>query len=348
MKHFFCALCLLLLTGAALQAAPAAGARYAIRGKLQGMDTGWVYISYHYQETDHIDSTRIAAGNFFISAHLPEPLMVTMKLSGNPQQVSFLAGYDTITVQAAASRLFDAAVSGSPEQDAWMKYREEFMAKVPRRNGRDDTAFVKALENQSEAYVRQYSNWLGAAIVIYDRFISYKGTEKAKVLYEVLDPAVKQSYYGRRIAYYFDAGIRTALGAVAPVFRLPDAAGVMRALQEFRGKYLLVDFWASWCPPCRKENPELVKAYLKYKTKGFDILGVSLDSNKPQWLAAVAKDGLLWTQLCDSNGYDGGVTALYGIKAVPQNFLLDKNGKIIAKNLRGEQLQLTLQAILGQ
>jgi peroxiredoxin len=136
------------------------------------------------------------------------------------------------------------------------------------------------------------------------------------------------------------------VGQVAPDFTLPDPSGKMISLSSFRGKYLLVDFWASWCGPCRQENPNVVKAYQQYKGKNFTILGVSLDKTKDQWQKAIQADGLAWNHVSDLKFWDSAVVPLYGINAIPTNFLLDPQGKVIATNLRGPALEAKLQEVL--
>ena len=137
-----------------------------------------------------------------------------------------------------------------------------------------------------------------------------------------------------------------AVGKTAPAFSLPDTAGKTVSLQSFRGKYTLVDFWASWCAPCRKENPAVVAAFNAYKDKNFTILGVSLDKNKAAWLNAIQKDGLTWQHVSDLKEWESMVVPLYGIEGIPFNVLLNPEGKIIAMNLRGEALEKELATVL--
>ncbi len=137
-------------------------------------------------------------------------------------------------------------------------------------------------------------------------------------------------------------------GSVAPDFAMAQPDGQPLKLSQLRGKYLLIDFWASWCGPCRVENPNVVKAYSQYAPKGFEILGVSLDQNRERWLDAITKDGLTWPQVSDLKGWQNEAAQLYGVSSIPHTFLLDKEGKIIARNLRGEALWAKLREVLGE
>lgn len=159
-------------------------------------------------------------------------------------------------------------------------------------------------------------------------------------LYNGLSANIKASEGGKAFGDLLPKIKAVALGATAPEFAEADTAGKMISLSAFRGKYVLIDFWASWCGPCRRENPNVVKAYNKYKDKNFTILGVSLDrpTAKNAWLAAIKKDGLNWTQVSDLQFWKSKTADIYGVRAIPQNFLLDPNGKIIGKNLRGDDL----------
>ncbi|MBY0426908.1 MAG: TlpA family protein disulfide reductase, partial [Cytophagales bacterium] len=138
----------------------------------------------------------------------------------------------------------------------------------------------------------------------------------------------------------------TIVGQPVCEISLTDNKGVLSNLSDLRGKYVLLDFWASWCVPCRKENPELVKVYNKYNSKGFEIYSVSIDEVKEAWLGAIEEDKLTWKQVSDLKGWEGTTAVQYNLEAIPSNFLLDKEGKILYKNLDAKQLDLLLAKVI--
>ena len=162
-----------------------------------------------------------------------------------------------------------------------------------------------------------------------------------------LDTSVNQLFYVKEMMKEADKRYATALGRPAPYLQVTDTSGRLSALYE-NGCYTLIDFWASWCLPCRKENTALKKLFQKYRTVGFSITSVSLDENKLLWLNAVKQDKLSWKQLNDLKGWNGTATTSYGIKAIPMNYLVNKDGVIIAKNLHAEQIDKLLANILKQ
>lgn len=169
---------------------------------------------------------------------------------------------------------------------------------------------------------------------------------KGEPMFALLAPALQNSEKGKELAELIEMGRKTMLGKQAIDFIQPDANGNSVSLSSFKGKYVLVDFWASWCGPCRTESPNLVKAYEKYKAKNFEILGVSLDQNKEKWLKAINDDHYTWTQAGDMKGWENAAARVYGIQGIPFNVLLDPDGVIIARNLRGEALEKKLAEVL--
>ncbi|HEY8780106.1 MAG TPA: TlpA disulfide reductase family protein [Mucilaginibacter sp.] len=169
-------------------------------------------------------------------------------------------------------------------------------------------------------------------------------------LYDSLSQRLKDTETAKVFKKSLDVLRNTAIGVMAPDFSQNDVNGAPVKLSSFRGKYVLLDFWASWCGPCRQENPNVVKVYNKYKDKNFTILSVSLDKadGRNAWIEAIKNDGLTWTQVSDLKFWNNQVAALYAITSIPANFLIDPNGKIIARDLRGDDLETKLGEVLGK
>ncbi|GAB2985025.1 TlpA disulfide reductase family protein [Mucilaginibacter puniceus] len=169
-------------------------------------------------------------------------------------------------------------------------------------------------------------------------------------LYNVLSADLKATEAAKVLKASIDRAKLSAVGAMAPDFTQNDTRGLPVKLSMFKGKYLLIDFWASWCGPCRQASPTMVRLFNKYKTRNFNILGVSLDrpGAKADWLAAIKNDGLVWTQVSDLKFWENSAAQLYSVTAIPSNFLLDPEGKIIARDLRGVDLENKLAEVLGK
>ncbi|OKS88777.1 peroxiredoxin family protein [Mucilaginibacter polytrichastri] len=172
---------------------------------------------------------------------------------------------------------------------------------------------------------------------------------KIEPLFKSLSPQLQNNTSGQQLAKTIATAKVTAIGAMAPVFTQNDVNDKPVSLTDLRGKYVLIDFWASWCGPCRAENPNVVKAYEKYKDKNFTVLGVSLDQpgKKDAWMSAIKADGLTWTEVSDLQFWQNTVARQYGVLAIPQNFLVDPSGKIIGKNLRGDDLYKKLASLFN-
>jgi len=246
-----------------------------------------------------------------------------------------------------------------PIEDKMEAVLKEYKQADPAK--REDPSYQAAIEKRYVGAVNELTSLLQAFISEHpDSYISLlalselsnpnTGVEISNLtqLYTGLSESLKKTEFGIFLGNQILTISRTAIGAVAPDFTQNDPDGKPVKLSDFRGKYVLIDFWASWCSPCRQENPNLVKAYAQFKNKNFEILGVSLDNPNAEtaWLNAIERDRMTWTQVSDLQGWKNQAALLYGVEGIPQNFLIDPKGVIIAKNLRGEELIRTLSSLL--
>ena len=303
------------------------------------------YLSYEIRGKFVIDSAMMDSGSFIFRGIIPYPLKAQLlldrngvgltRLGNSPDVLIFFLDKGEIDLSSTDS-IKNSIITGSRINALYIKYKA-FIAGPTENKKERQLQYIKL--NPSSEFS------LGALHEIAGSDIDVVSIEP---LYNGLSDNIRNTIAGKEFAKSLEAARATSVGAMAPVFTQSDVNGKPVSLADFRGKYVLLDFWASWCGPCRAENPNVAKVYQQYHDKNFAVLGVSLDrpGKKDAWLAAIKADGLDWTQVSDLNFWDNQVAKQYGIGSIPKNFLIDPTGKIIAKNLRGEELREKLAEIL--
>jgi peroxiredoxin len=341
-----------------------------------------VYLVFNVDDKQITDSTLIRNGAFSFNGNLKYPVLSRLFLNKNPYVVNLAKGEKidylmfyleprNIKMMGKDS-LATMKISRSPENDAYadlklmlkqnnkqfadLRKEYELLPKEKQKDSLVLAGFIAREEQlMSDAYrvhlaiANKYTK-LHVGLISLAHIASQPDlAQQVLGVYQKLPVALKESPMGRGIPDAVNANINTKIGAVALDFVQNDPSGKKIKLSDLKGKYLLIDFWASWCGPCRKENPNLVSLYQKFNGQGFEILGVSLDQpgQYTNWVKAIKDDNLSWQQVSDLKGWDNEVARKYGVRSIPTSFLLDPNGKIIAKDLRGVELAKKLEEIFS-
>ena len=339
---------------------------YNINGTITNLEDQTVYLKKsNEKDIVTVDSANAKEGTFRFKGEIDLPMQYYITFENLDAEITFFNESSDIKIQGEADSLQKLTVKGSGSQELYEKYQTR-LTQIQQQQREIYYSYqdAKSASNKEEMelYQSQYMSLDSIRNEYSEKFIeehpaspvsayiamrsshTYDLTRLKEVV-NSFDTSLQKSFYVQQLSNRIEKLEKTAIGEKASEFSMDNPEGEPISLSDFRGQYVLLDFWAAWCSPCRAENPNVVEAYQKYNDEGFTVFGVSLDNNKEDWLKAIEKDNLTWKHVSDLKGWDNAASNLYGVMSIPQNYLLDEEGVIVAKNLRGEALHEKLDEI---
>lgn len=301
-----------------------------LKGTVVDTVAQYVYLQkFHNKMFTTIDSVKVKDGNFSFKTKVKTPELYGLSVNTAQSPLYIFLEKGPITVKLNPKKYYsNSVVEGSVSQDLFETYK-------------------KSNDIEISKFITEHPASIVSAYVLYRNW-SYRLTP-AQITQNIalLDKSLQSSTYVKELKELAIVLDGLAIGKKAPDFTANDPDGKPVRFSENLKGYTLVDFWASWCGPCRRENPNIVAAYKEFHDKGFNIIGISLDKKKENWVKGIQDDHLDWTHVSDLLFWNSAVAKLYGVRAIPANYLVDPNGIIVARNLHGEELQTTLKSLLG-
>lgn len=307
--------------------------KFEIIGKLSGFpDSTVIYLQENKNSEAHvIDSAFIINNRFHFFGSLQQnTIQVILQAKGSNNYKYFWLENSTIIFKAEKGKFKDAVISGSVTQDEQNQF--DVVA------GNDKSRNISYIRNNPNSTISAY---------ILSVYASTWGKDTSTSLYNNLTETMKKTSFGQNVLNFITLNKSPKVGNKYIDFGEPNIDGKIIHLSNFKGKVVLLDFWGSWCGPCRANNPKLVKIYNEFKSKGFEIFGVAADVDKKSWIAAIKKDGLNWSNVTDLKGWNNRAAIIYGIFKYPTNYLIDRQGIIVAIDLENEELRKKLIEILN-
>ena len=317
-----------------------------------------------------LDTLDVNEGVFELNSDISEPNIHFLQIEDKQGTFPFIAEIGTIKIEVFKDSFGVSKASGTISNNDFMKYKSETKVYIESLNGigndlqqamiLKDSLLIEDLQEQYQDVRDQIQNYeldfiKGSpnsliSVLILERFVSNKiiPIDEAKVIFKVLTDRVKNTSSGRIIKQQIELTESAEVGDIAPAFEGPDPKGSKFRLKDSLGKITIIDFWASWCRPCRIENPNLVELYQKNKNRGLNIIGVSLDQDKGKWLKAIEDDGLIWNHVSNLKFWNEPIAKLYKVTAIPATFILNEKGVIVARNLRGIALYNKVEELLNK
>ncbi|PWK80444.1 peroxiredoxin [Mucilaginibacter oryzae] len=366
-------LLLLLAPVAALAQAP-----FTVKGTGEGFKNGdKIYLTYKVDGKPQLDSAVVNNHTFGFKGTINGITPASLYQNENPMQIE--VAYNSIgfyiepgdILFTANDSLKHATISGTQTnrdlmkisaelktlQSKYLKLTLDFEALKPEQQKdinevavfrKKRQTILTEMEPVKFGFISTHPGSYISLVTVLDLMRSAAPIQQVAAAYASLTPDLKASPLGKKTAANITGQLRSAVDVMAPNFTLPDTKGKLIKLSDYKGKYVLVDFWASWCLPCRAENPNIKLAYSQFKDKGFTVLGISLDDKQTEkaWTKAIKDDGLAWTQVSDLKGWKNEAAILYGITSIPANVLVDPTGKIIARDVKDRVLMDKLSELL--
>jgi peroxiredoxin len=342
---------------------------YVVQSDISGLTDGYAYLQVFGDEgLEIVDSALIEKGTFVFKGEKPEPEFIYITFSNAKGRIGLFLENAKMTLTGHADTLTKIRVNGSELNDEYAAFKTEMEVFEKRQSdlyqqytdaqSKSDTAMTRRIEkmwdlldNEQNKFIRQYISDKKASVIspflIHQRLIYSIGLQELDSLNGIFPKEIQNTVYAKKLRLRAEILRTVEPGQPAPEITLDDTLGIARSLSSLKGKYVLIDFWASWCGPCRAESPNLVKAYNQYHDKGFEIFGVSLDKDRKKWIDAIKADNLTWWHVSDLKGWQCTPAKTYGVNSIPHSVLIDPEGVIIAKGLRGDALDARLKELFN-